>query len=303
MIPNIEMIKDVPQFREWQSIEVPETGWSMQHTFKVTDRHGQAFILKVDDISLTGERRAEFDNFERMLSLGINVSKPVSFGVCNGGRSVYMLMGWIDGVAVEDVIKNYDGKTQYDLGVKSGKILRRIHDNSPVDSGISWASRFGSHIDNTVSAYYNTKITICCEKAILDYIGKHRHLLAERPQVTTHGDFHVGNLIIMPDGEIGIIDGEICNHSDAWEEFGGIVWAARLSGRFAKGQVDGYFDGHVPEGFFKLLALYIGVYALGHVVRAVKHGTDEDAIRDIMANTDFMGAMFCDFTIHIPSWY
>jgi len=295
------MIKDIPSFCQWENITIPEWGWSQDHKIRFVNNN-QSLIARVSDITHYEEKKAEYDNIVRLSKININSPKPIEFGVCNGGNSVYMLLTWIDGVAVEDVISTLDASLQYELGVKAGQLLKAIHDSSVIETGTDWGYVYGKNIDETIAAYRKTGIQINHENAILNYIAQNKYLLSTRPQVIRHGDFHVGNLIIMPDNGIGVIDFDKCCPGDPWEEFGGIVWAVRLSKQFAKGQVTGYFNGQVPEEFFKLLALYIGEYALGHVVHALSHRPDER--RDsIMANTDFMSAMFDNFTTHIPNWY
>ena len=295
------MIKDIPSFNDWEDITMPEWGWSQTHKFRFV-YNGQSLIARVSDIAHYEKKKTEYDNILRLSKININSPKPVEFGICNGGNSVYMLLTWIDGVAVEDVISTLDIGRQYKLGIKAGKLLKTIHDNSAIETDTDWGYVYGKNIDETINAYRKTGVRINYESAILNYIAQNRHLLSTRPQVIRHGDFHVGNLIITPDNDIAVIDFDKCSPGDPWEEFGGVVWAVRLSKEFAKGQVNGYFNGQTPGEFFKLLALYIGGYALGHVVHALSHRADER--RDsIIANTDFMCAMFDGFTTHIPSWY
>jgi len=296
-----DMIKDIPSFNDWEDITMPEWGWSQTHKFRFV-YNGQSLIARVSDIAHYEKKKTEYDNILRLSKININSPKPVEFGICNGGNSVYMLLTWIDGVAVEDVISTLDIGRQYKLGIKAGKLLKTIHDNSAIETDTDWGYVYGKNIDETINAYRKTDVRINYESAILNYIAQNRHLLSTRPQVIRHGDFHVGNLIITPDNDIAVIDFDKCSPGDPWEEFGGVVWAVRLSKEFAKGQVNGYFNGQTPGEFFKLLALYIGGYALGHVVHALSHRADER--RDsIIANTDFMCAMFDGFTTHIPSWY
>ena len=296
------MIKDIPGYCEWKDIVTPEWGWSKVHKFRVTNNNNQSLIVRLSDISCFEEKKKEYDNIVRLSKINIISPKPMEFGICNNGSSVYMLLTWIDGVAVEDIIRNLDNGLQYDFGIKAGQLLRTIHNNSIIDTDIDWGYVYGKNIDEIIAAYRKTGIRISHEEAILGYINRNRDLLNSREQVIRHGDFHVGNLIITPDNNIGVIDFDKCCIGDPWEEFGGIVWAVRLSKEFAKGQVIGYFNGQVPDEFFKILALYIRVYALEHVVRALNHRSDE-RIGSIIANTDFMSAMFDNFNTHIPNWY
>ena len=297
-----DMLQDIPGYGEWKDITIPEWGWSKNHKFRVTNHANQLCLVRVSDIAYYHDKKKEYENIARLSRCNINSPRPMDFGVCNGGKSVYMVLTWIDGTAVEDVIKTLDSKLQYELGWKAGRLLRSIHDNSSIEISSDWGCVYGNKLDETIAAYRKTGINIRHEGAILDYIERNRHLLSARPQVVRHGDFHVGNLIITPGNDIAVIDFDQCCPGDPWEEFGGIVWAVRLSKAFAKGQVAGYFSEQVPDAFFKLLALYIGEYTLGHVVHALGHRSDE-RMGSIMANTDFMAGMFDDYTTYIPNWY
>jgi aminoglycoside phosphotransferase (APT) family kinase protein len=229
--------------------------------------------------------------------------KPIEFGKCNAGKHVYMLLTWINGVAVEDVIRNLDVELQYQLGYSAGELLRKIHNYSPAVSQVNWGDLYEDNIKMIIYDYEKVGISINYEKEIIEYINANKYLLNNRSQVIRHGDFHVGNLIITPQNKIGVIDFDKCAVGDGWEEFGGIVWAARLSKHFAKGQVEGYFSEDIPNEFFPILALYIGIYALEHVVRSNKHHKDKRNLQVVYSNTDFMSKMFDNYSTYIPNWY
>lgn len=53
--------------------------------------------------------------------------KVVDFGTCNEGKDVYTLLQWIEGVEVQDVLSSMNREESYELGKKSGSILRKIH--------------------------------------------------------------------------------------------------------------------------------------------------------------------------------
>lgn len=300
---NLDIIKDISRYSEWVSITVPTDGWSLNLKFKVKDKEGNDYILRVSEISFLEEKKQEYNNIMRLSEHDILMPKPIEFGICNGGKHVYMLLTWINGVAVQDVISEKDEALQYELGYKSGNLLRKIHDCSTIVSYKDWGILYRENIDMMIDAYHKVNIPIHYEKEIIDYINMNKQLLDNRPQVIRHGDFHVGNLIITPQNEIGVIDFDKCAAGDGWEEFGGIVWAARLSTQFAKGQVDGYFSGNVQKDFFRLLAVYIGIYTLEHVVRSERNHKDERGIETIYSNTDFMSSMFDNFKTYIPNWY
>lgn len=300
---NLDIIKDIPRYNEWTSITEPMYGCSVNLKFRVKDKEGNDYILRVSEISFLEEKKQEYNNIKRLSKYDILMPKPIEFGICNGGKHVYMLLTWIDGIAVQDVIREKDEALQYELGYKSGNLLKKIHDCSTITMHKDWGILYRENIDMMIAAYRKANIPIHYEKEIIDYVNMNKHLLDNRPQVIRHGDFHVGNLIITPQNEIGVIDFDECKVGDGWEEFGGIVWAARLSKQFAKGQVDGYFSDNVPEEFFRLLAVYIGIYALEHVVRSERNHKGERSVETIYSNTDFMCSMFDNFKTYIPNWY
>lgn len=135
----------------------------------------------------------------------------------------------------------------------------------------------------------------------IEYIEANRNLLAGRPQTWQHGDYHVGNMLIGRDKGLVIIDFDRDDYGDPWEEFNRIVWCAQTSPRFAAGMVDGYFDGRVPDEFWRLLALYIAGNQLSSVAWAVPFGQKEIDVmlrqaQDVLAWYDGMRRT-------VPRWY
>jgi aminoglycoside phosphotransferase (APT) family kinase protein len=284
-------------------VESLDKGWSKDKKYIVTTHSGERQLLRVSDITELERKCGEFDMLRRMENLGIPTPRPIGFWTEND--CVCQLSSWIEGVAVEDAIKNLDDNMQYDLGLKAGKLLRTIHDNLSIDDITEWSYEYGKKLDAIIESYRRAGIVIRQEKAVMDYLSYNRPLLRGRMQVIRHGDFHIGNLIITPVNDITVIDFDQCNPGDPWEEFGGIVWAVRIAEKFAKGQVDGYFDNQVPDEFFRLLALYIGEYILEHVVRSVGGEAHIEKRKQdaILCNTDFMCAMFDNYKTYIPCWY
>ncbi len=121
----------------------------------------------------------------------------------------------------------------------------------------------------------------------IDYLNANRKLLKDRPQVFQHGDYHIGNFMIGEDCKIYIIDFDRFDIGDPWEEFNRIVWSAQVSPSFASGMIDGYFDGKVPELFWKLLAIYILNNIVGALSWAVPYGAEEISVMQNQAKEIF----------------
>jgi aminoglycoside phosphotransferase (APT) family kinase protein len=137
--------------------------------------------------------------------------------------------------------------------------------------------------------------------AFMQYISENRHLLRDRPQSYQHGDYHIGNMMIDRNGILTIIDFDRDDFGDPWEEFNRIVWCAQAAPAFASGMVDGYFNGHIPVEFWKLLALYICSNTLGSLPWAIPFGEKEIQVMRKQA-AEVLG-WYNGMKNVVPSWY
>ena len=126
-------------------------------------------------------------------------------------------------------------------------------------------------------------------------------MLRNRPQCFQHGDYHIGNMIITPTGELGIIDFNRWDYGDPWEEFNRIVWCVRTSKSFASGYINGYFNNDIPELFFRLMALYIASNQLASIPWAIQFGQEEIDVMTSLAQ-DLIG-WYEYFIKFLPKWY
>lgn len=101
-------------------------GWSADRKFCVTDTDGTKYLLRISSPEKEAYKRLEFQMMESVAALGIPMSRPVEFGVCEEG--VYSLQSWIDGMDLSEALKPMGAETRYEYGVESGRILRRIQE-------------------------------------------------------------------------------------------------------------------------------------------------------------------------------
>lgn len=106
---------------------------------------------------------------------------------------------------------------------------------------------------------------------------------------------------MIEDGKIFIIDFDRYDFGDPWEEFNRIVWCAQAAPHFASGIVDGYFDGNVPEDFWRLLALYIGSNTMSSVPWAVAFGEKE--VETMLRQAKEVLEWYDGMTLVVPKWY
>ena len=91
----------------------------------MTTAEGVKFLLRITPIARYEVRKSLFAMLEQVVALDIPMCQPVEFGPCDDG--VYSLQGWINGEDLEAVLPMLSETEQYVLGLKSGKIARKMH--------------------------------------------------------------------------------------------------------------------------------------------------------------------------------
>ena len=78
------------------------------------------------------------------------------------------MLAWIEGEDVKDVLYTLNNKEQYNLGVKAGKTLNKMHSIPAPENYIPWTTRFNRKIDRNINKYYACGIDIHGVDKILD---------------------------------------------------------------------------------------------------------------------------------------
>jgi serine/threonine-protein kinase len=180
-------------------------------------------------------------------------------------------------------------------------MLTKLHTVPAPKEQEDWEPRFNRKIDTKIRKYKECGIRFPGDSMILDYIEENRVLLAGRPQTFQHGDYHIGNMIVSPEGRLFVIDFNRFDYGDPWEEFNRIVWCAAASPAFAGGRIDGYFEGMPPIEFFRLLALYIASNTLSSIYWAIPFGQGE--IDTMMKQAKNVLDWFDGMNDPVPEWY
>ena len=274
-------------------------GWSEDKKYCVTDKNGQKYLLRISSMEQYERKKAEFERMQKVWALGIPMCEPIEFGTCEDG--VYVIQSWIYGNDASEMLPSLSEEQVYDLGLETGKILKKIHTIPAPAETEEWEIFFNRKMDRKIEMYNNCPLKYENGEVFIEYIEANRHLLKNRPQTYQHGDFHDGNLMIDNNGHIVVVDFDREDYGDPWEEFNRIVWCAQSSPRFATGMVDGYFDGEVPMEFWKLLALYISSNSLSSLPWAIPFGQGEIDVMTKQAK-DILG-WYDGMKNVVPSWY
>ncbi|HIH7897455.1 TPA: aminoglycoside phosphotransferase family protein [Streptococcus suis] len=274
-------------------------GWSTDQKYKVQLEDGRFGLLRIAERPAYEAKRLEFQLVENLFGLGLPVAEPLSFWADD--LSVYTLYEWMEGQDMNDLATSLSEQTLYELGCQSGKFLRTLH-ALPIDQSLrDWNSFYQAKIDNKLAAYQAASHSYPNGQAMIAFVQANRHLLEGRPIAYHHGDFHTGNFLRGQDGRLKILDFDRYDIGDPWEEFNRLIFTADLSPAFARGQVDAYFDGAIPEEFWKLMALYVTVNSLGALSWAEQVDSEQIPLMKLQAQK--ISEWYEYFNHHLPKWY
>lgn len=279
--------------------ELIDKGWSGDKKYRVTDKEGNPYLLRISPIEQYHQKKREYDLMCQVADLGVPMCRPLEFGTSEEG--VYSIQTWINGVDAEETAPNLPEEEQYHYGFEAGKILKEIHKIPAPEDMEDWETFFNRKADRKIQWYAGCPLKYENGQAFIDYINNHRHLLCGRPRTYQHGDYHIGNMMIGHDRKLYIIDFNRSDFGDPWEEFNRIVWCAQTAPLFATGMVNGYFDNQVPTQFWELLALYISSNTLSSLPWAIPFREGQiqvmkDQAKDVLSWYDNMKNP-------VPTWY
>ncbi|AKB25720.1 Aminoglycoside phosphotransferase [Methanosarcina sp. MTP4] len=297
----LKLYNEIPDSCKWKTVEAINKGWSNDQKYYIQTTDGRKLLLRISDIRQYENKKWDFEAIKRLDKIDILMSRPIDFGICNNGQSVYSLLTWIKGEDARTVLPALSNKEQYQLGVKAGEALRIMHQIPAAKNQMPWSERFNRKINRNITYYKACGIYLKGADKIIKYIEQNRYLLENRPQCFQHGDYHVGNMIVTKSGELGIIDFDRLDYGDPWEEFNRITWCADISAVFASGRINGYFGHDVPALFFRLMALYIASTQLSSVPWAIQFGQEE--VNKALGQAENVLEWYDGFETYMPKWY
>ena len=274
-------------------------GWSGDKKFIAEDEKGNKFLLKISPIERKQGRQQLFAILQKLYAMGLSMYRPVEQFACDEGFcTVYE---WVNGRDCRELLPKLSEAEQYAHGIHAGQMLRLIH-SVPAPEGLPrWEEHFNAKIDRKIKMALACSEEMPGREAMIDIVNAHRHLLAGRPLTFQHGDYHEGNMLIDNTGKLVVIDFEGADFGDPWEEFNRIVWNAQIAPAMARGMLDGYFEGNIPEEFWPLLELYLLTNQLSSVPWAVSFGVDE--VRKFQRQVREVIDWYDGFTRCVPKWY
>lgn len=294
-------LKDIPGANQWQRVERITDGWSTDQKFRIISNSGQKYLLRLTDPTALIQEEEQYSAFQKLANKELPIPNLLDAGYCNHGKHTYRLFTWIEGKLMRDEIQHLYTSKQYELGWQAGQTLKQIHQIAPLRAANHWSNYYHEKIDRKVASFKEGRFVFPKAKQMLAFIEGHRALLNGRPTTFLHGDFHIGNMLLTPQKTLAIIDFNRLGFGDPWEEFNRITWTAQLSPAFAKGQINGYFEGNILVDFFPLMALYIATNQIGAFAWAKAYGKAE--VKTHQEQTLEILDWYDDFQRVRPKWY
>lgn len=296
-------LNNIPQFSSWVSIEPLNKGWSKDKKFIVTDKNSNKFVLRISNISTYEKREKQFNLLKLLKPLNLNCPKPIAFEKLNDDE-IYMLITYLEGVPASKYVRVASDEESYSLGVEAGKILKTIHNLSKTDiteyPKQSWYEKYIEKIEKKINTITNSENKFDGWENVCQFIKDNMFLTKDRPYVFTHGDFHLGNMVVN-NGHISIIDFDKCVFADAYDEFKCFCWNVFENPYFECGLINEYFNNNVPTDFFKILKLYAAESIISHLPWANTFGEKEITTAYKVINS--VMKWYDNFNLDIPTWY
>ena len=295
-------MNDIRNYETFIRIKPINKGWSSDKKYYVETVSGEKHLLRVADISEYEQKSREVYIMKRMLALGINMSKPIDFGTCCNEKNVYQLLTWCEGEEAKVILSSFSKKRQYEFGKKAGEFLRRINTVEIYPKSSKWSTFYGEKVNSYIDNYKSCEAKFEEGELFIFYLKNNFQLMNNRPTCLTHEDFQTDNLVISPEEELYVIDFEQCGIVDPYYSLMSAMVSAEQSPSFAKGQIEEYFDGKIPDDFWSAFLFYSVAETINGFVIANTLGEEEqinfthNMIKSTLEYFDNMNSP-------IPSWY
>lgn len=298
----MEALQGIPGAENWITIEPVLKGWSDDKKFYIEDKAGRKLLLRLSPGHLLQGKQAEYEAVKRFNQLGFPMSRAIECGACGKGQYTYMLLTWVEGRPLDEVLLTLESAEQYRLGVEAGQILRQIHSLPCADAPADWEQGMQAKILRRIKDYEVCPYRVEGDMQAIAFVKEHVGLIHGVQMVHQHGDFHIGNLIYTPEGGIGVIDFNRWDIGDYADEFCKLqIFDREVSIPFAKGRLKGYFGGEPPGEFWKRQALYVAYTSLFSIQWAIPFGSED--IGGMIMRCRQALEDYSHFTTWIPRWY
>ena len=298
---NTNLYMDIQGYKSWKEIVLLEKGYSTDKKYHIKTDVGKQLLLRISNISEFDKKEKEYAIIRKFAALGFTMSEPISFGTCNNGNNVYMILSWVEGRDLEEELGKLTERQQYLLGRQAGKILKEIHSICVDIQDIPKKTKIEKKLLQ-LENYENSQVRVPEDDFVIQFVKENINKIWSKSPVYLHGDFHPGNLIYVKDGDIGVIDFNRWEVGDPYEEFYKLEsFGIEKSIPYCVGQIDEYFNDAIPMNFWEVLAVYVAHASLYSIKWAEKFGIEE--IEGMKKRCEAAFKNYNKFKEVVPAWY
>lgn len=264
----IEQLREkIPSLQASTKIVVIHKGFSNDVKYVVHFEHGKKYLLRTATIDQYPRKKEEFEILCKLGSHDVQTPNPIDIGAIPDLGLCYYILSYIEGEDARDFLPSYSSSVQYEIGFNAGKDLKKINSiQAPASIG-PWYERKMIKFKNYFEAYRTCGITFSGDNKVIEFIEKNERALMNRPNHFLHDDFHVGNLIVNDGKYAGVIDFNRFDWGDPYFEFHKVgLFSKEVSIPFSIGQIRGYFINEIPNHFWQLYSVYLGMEFFSAVV-------------------------------------
>ncbi|MBP3962762.1 phosphotransferase family protein [Paenibacillus lignilyticus] len=298
-----EIIEHIPQLRQAAAVSQIHKGFSYDGKYLVyEDGDKPAYVLRTATYSQTEQKRREFEAVCLIHNRGVRTSEPVAFGTIEALDVCYMVLRYVEGEDAMEELPRMTADQQYKVGVEAGRELLMMHEVEAQEDMEAWSAHRAAKHKRHMDEYFRCGVKLPEEEAVIAFIEKRLPLLEGRPNRFQHDDFHPANLLVHNGAYVAAIDFNRYDWGDPYHDFLKIAYFSReVSIPFSIGQIDGYFDGEVPEQFWNLYALYAAMTIFGSITWTLKVVPEQldsmmDRIRILLDDHNHFESV-------VPNWY
>ncbi|EEL65275.1 MULTISPECIES: aminoglycoside phosphotransferase family protein [Bacillus] len=258
---NIQIVKDAA------NIEEISKGFSPDKKYIITNANNEKYLFRTGDIKEYERKKIEFQILNEMVKRNVQAQRPIEIGILEEEGVCYSIFSYLEGEDAKKLLPTYSPKEQYDIGIEAGKDLAKMHTYEAPNNILPWYERAMKKHSKYVEAYKTCGINIKNDDKIIKFIEENEIYLKNRPNRFQHDDFHLENIIVRDARYVGVVDFNGYDWGDPIHDFVKIALFARdISIPYSIGQIEGYFNGRIPEEFWNLYAVYVGMTVFSSVV-------------------------------------
>lgn len=290
----------IPALRTALSAERITAGYSTSAKYLISYPGGARAVLRVAPDATNANNEELVQVLAELRAVGARVPAPLDAGQV--GNRAYCLLSFIEGEAALDALGRCPPDVQYAVGVQAGADLRRMHRVLPARPVRPWDERILGKHRAALAAYWAGGARVEHDEEVAAFIEANEDAVRGRPSHFQHGDFHVANLVMRDQRYAGAIDFDRWDWGDPYQEFLKVgFFSCVVSVPFCNGQIHGYFNGAIPDGFWRLCAVYTAMSVLGAVVWARRRTPEE--VDEMVEFSNRVTGDYDQFRSVVPRWF